>query len=334
MTRRYSDNGPQWQRRRARVRNTMASLASAVFCALGVPNAPADEGAVKPHEVVVVHDLPYRDVASRHCTLDLAYPKGSGEERRPAIVVIHGGGWLEGDKSSFVTETNRVPGNIRDFAALGFVAVAINYRLSTEAPYPTGFWDCQCAVRWLRTHAREYHIDPLRIGAFGNSAGGHLALLLGLTEPTDGLDEKGGSLAGESSRVQSVVSDSGPLDLLADHDHSSIKAVIERFMGGAPDAARRADYERASPINHLTGKVPPLMLIYGERDEQIDVRTADRFVATLGRTGRADVTYFRLAAVRHCPYSLLRIPYLRPAVNEFFQRTLQLVHRPAKQTAR
>src|SRR5260370_28813873 len=91
---------------------------------------------------------------------------------RPAIVVIHGGGWLEGDKSSFASRQNGVPGNIVDFAALGFVAVTINYRLSGDAPFPAALEDCKCAARWLRAHAPGYHIDPDRIGAYSNSACG------------------------------------------------------------------------------------------------------------------------------------------------------------------
>ena len=117
--------------------------------------------------------------------------KDSGGETRPGIVVIHGGGWLEGDKSSFTSRTHGVPGNIEDFAALGFVAVAINYRLSGEAPYPAALEDCKCAVRWLRAHAGEYRLDPDRIGAYGNSAGGHLALLLGMTGREAGLEGDG-----------------------------------------------------------------------------------------------------------------------------------------------
>ena len=101
---------------------------------------------------------------------------------RPAIVVIHGGGWLEGDKSSFSTPKNRPPGNIIDFAKLGFVAATINYRLSKEAPFPAALHDCKCAVRWLRANAEKYQIDRDSIGAWGNSAGGHLALMLGMVD--------------------------------------------------------------------------------------------------------------------------------------------------------
>src|SRR5205085_4220926 len=144
---------------------------------------------------------------------DLAIPKASAGKPRPAIVVIHGGGWLEGDKSSFASRKYGVPGNIVDFAALGFVAVTINYRLSKEAPFPAALEDCKCAVRWLRAHARDYNLDPRHVGAYGNSAGGHLALLLGMVGPDAGL-EGDGPYRDESSLVQAVVSDSGPVDLL------------------------------------------------------------------------------------------------------------------------
>ena len=133
-----------------------------------------------PDEIIVIHDIPYREGTSRQWKLDLAMKKGTGGEPRPGIVVIHGGGWIEGDKSSFASREHGVPGNIVDFAALGFVAVTINYRLAGEAPFPAALEDCKCAVRWLRAHAKEYQLDPHKIGAFGNSAGGHLAMLLGM----------------------------------------------------------------------------------------------------------------------------------------------------------
>ena len=134
----------------------------------------------KLNKVEVVQSLRYREGPSKQWTLDLALPKDSPGKPRPLIVVIHGGGWLEGDKSSFASREHGVPGNIVDFAAMGFVAATINYRLSGEAPYPAALQDCQTALRWLRAHAGEYHIDPNRVGAYGNSAGGHLALLLGM----------------------------------------------------------------------------------------------------------------------------------------------------------
>ena len=143
-------------------------------CALFAGSAIAAEPRLDETEISLLREIPYREGASKQWTLDLAMPKERGDKPRAAIVVIHGGGWLEGDKSSFSTTTNRMPGNILDFARLGFVAVTINYRLSGEAPFPAALVDCRCAVRWLRANADTYQIDRARVGAYGNSAGGHL----------------------------------------------------------------------------------------------------------------------------------------------------------------
>ncbi|HEX4072587.1 MAG TPA: alpha/beta hydrolase [Planctomycetaceae bacterium] len=295
------------------------ALGAILFLCAGLLDGRAAAAGGIPDNVVLLSNLRYRD-GSRACVLDLALPKARADRPRPAVVVIHGGGWIEGDKSSF--DVQRTPGNIIDFAAAGFVAASVNYRLSREAPFPAGLYDCQAAVRWLRAHAGEYHLDPNRIGAYGNSAGGHLALLLGLLGPSSGLDEQGGPFPAEASGVQAVVSDSGTIDLVAEHKNGTIRTVIERFLGGPPDQKRLAEYQAASPINHLAGKTPPLLLIYGEADNQVDARTADHLVSELSHRGQREISYFRLAGVGHCPHSLIRVPYLRPVVIEFFQRTL------------
>jgi len=292
-----------------------------VGCFVGAERGWAGDVQESDDAITVLHELRYREGLSKACTLDLAMPKLAGGSPRPAIVVIHGGGWLEGDKSSFVSPTARVPGNILDFAKHGFVAVAINYRMSREAPYPAALDDCRCAVRWLRAHADEYKIDTNHIGAYGNSAGGHLALLLGMLPDSVDLARQE-PYANQSSRVQAVVSDSGPLDLLEQHQQNWLQGVIELFMGGPPDATRVDQYRQASPVNHITDQLPAMLLIYGEADSQVNVAITDRFVAALSKAGHKNVSYLRLANVDHCPHSLIRIPYLQPAVFDFFGRTL------------
>ncbi|HMF11386.1 MAG TPA: alpha/beta hydrolase, partial [Gemmataceae bacterium] len=231
------------------------------------------------------------------------------------------GGWLEGDKSSFGSRKYGVPGNIVDFAELGFVAVTINYRLSKEAPFPAGLEDCKCAVRWLRAHAKEYNLDPEHIGAYGNSAGGHLALLLGMVGKKAGL-EGDGPYQEESSLVQATVSDSGPIDLLYQYQHDQLRRGVTQFLGGPPEGERIATYKKASPVHQITADAPPLLLIYGGADAQVPIETADQFVVALDCAGLKDVSYYRLAYVDHCPHSLVRIPTLQRVVNEFFVRTL------------
>ncbi len=288
---------------------------TALYFPLPARTPPAPEG------ITVFTDLRYREGPSKQWRLDLAMKNDAGDKPRPAVVVIHGGGWVEGDKSSFTSRKAGVPGNIVDFAELGFVAVTINYRLSGEAPFPAALEDCKCAVRWLRAHAREYHIDPKYIGAYGNSAGGHLALLLGMSGKGAGF-EGDGPYQEQSSLVQAAVSDSGPVDLLEQYQTGPLRQVVGRFLGGPPEGERAALYRKASPIHQITADTPPLLLIYGGADEQVPVETADRFVLALGRAGLQDVSYHRLAYVDHCPHSLVRVPFLRAVVHEFFLRTL------------
>jgi acetyl esterase/lipase len=284
-----------------------------VFLVPAVSSRAADDVEVK-------YGLQYREGAPS-CVLDLAVPRDVSDTPRPAIVVIHGGGWIEGSRSSFSTRENPPPGNIFDFAKLGFVVSTIDYRMSREATYPAALHDCRCAVRWLRAHRDEFHIDPDRIGAWGNSAGGHLALMLAVTDESVA-PEPDAPYAEQSSRVQCAVSDSGPIDLVHQFHHHQVHTVIEMFLGGPPEGERLASYKQASPGSYVAGDVPPLLLIYGVDDEQVGVETADRFVGELRTAGANDVSYLRLAREKHCPHSLLRVPWVAPAVDEFFVRTL------------
>jgi acetyl esterase/lipase len=299
----------------------MRMWGSVVLLTVALHGLPPVVVAAEPEDIAVDHDIVYREGKSRQWKLDLAMKKEARGMPRPGIVVIHGGGWLEGDKSSFASREHGVPGNIVDFAALGFVAVTINYRLSGEAPFPAALEDCKNAVRWLRAHAKEYNVDPDHIGAYGNSAGGHLALLLGMIGKDAGL-EGDGPYQDQSSMVQAAVSDSGPVDLIDQYRRGALREVCTRFMGGPPEGERAAVYRRASPIEQVNPSTPPLLLLYGVADAQVPVETADRFVLALGRAGLNDVSYYRLAFVDHCPHSLVRVPMLRQVVEEFFVRTL------------
>ena len=141
--------------------------------------------------------------------------------------------------------------------------------------------------------------------------------------------EGDGPYQDQSSHVQAIVSDSGPIELTEQYRSGVLREVCSRFMAGPPEGDRAAAYKRASPSEQFTRKTPPLLLIYGVDDAQVPVETADGFVLALGRAGLKDVSYHRLARVDHCPYSLIRVATLRPVVNNFFVRTLM---NPARET--
>ena len=126
------------------------------------------------NEIKITENINYRSPFPS-CVLDLAQPLSGPQKNRPAILIIHGGGWSAGSKNDMVYRTLMV-----DYAMKGYVVCNMNYRLVQEAPLPACIEDVRCAIRWMKAHAEQLGIDPNRIGTYGHSAGGHLSLMAGV----------------------------------------------------------------------------------------------------------------------------------------------------------
>ncbi len=145
-------------------------------------------GAAEEPKVKTERDIVYTKVGATELKLDVARP-AQGDGPFPAVLVIHGGAWRGGDKGHMGPLLN-------EFANHGYVAVSPQYRFCPKEVFPAQVHDVKAAVRWLKTNAKTYRVDPERVGAIGFSAGGHLALMLGVTGPSDGLE--GDAAAGSS----------------------------------------------------------------------------------------------------------------------------------------
>ena len=234
----------------------MSSRWSIVGLAVVILAAPG-RAESKP---VVELDVVYARVGDRELKLDLARPDGKGPF--PCVVCLHGGGWRMGDKKD-------LRGWITFLADRGYVAASIGYRLAPEATFPAQIEDAKTAVRFLRANAGKYRIDRDRFAALGWSAGGHLACLLGLTDPKCGFEGK--TCTDQSSRVQAVIDYFGPTDLAAyGKDLLAQKAMLGPFIG-ANYADNPAAHEKASPLKYVNKDAPPFLIFHGTKDWVVPV---------------------------------------------------------------
>ena len=206
----------------------------------------------------ILRDLPYISGGDPVQSLDLYMPAG-GNELRPLVVWIHGGGWEGGDKRGCPA---------RPLTSRGFAAASVGYRLSRQAIYPAQIEDCKAAIRWLRSHAAEYSIDPKRIGVWGSSAGGHLVALLGTTGSTRDFDV--GENLDQSSAVQCVVDWFGPTDFLHWGEPGAPPvgtkpSSVSRLLGGLV-SERQEIARRASPISFVSHESAPFLIMHGSKD--------------------------------------------------------------------
>ncbi len=242
-------------------------------CAQQVSPAPPGPAAGP-----VYNDVAYGVVGGQTLLLDIFEPANNSGKPRPAVVLVHGGGWISFDKSTMM--------RLAQFLALaGFVAVPVDYRLFQDdaTRWPAQLDDVQRAVRWLRANSAKYNIDPQRIGAYGHSAGAQLALLLGMLETRDNSDA---SLAKYSSKVQAVVDASGPTDFTVHVSDDDTKFLASFF--GADFAAHPEIWREASPIFHVAKSDAPILIIHGTRDESVPIaqaEAAERCAAKGGRHG-------------------------------------------------
>jgi acetyl esterase/lipase len=251
----------------------------AVLWTFGVAQGPRPDPAPSPSprpQPLHQPDLVYARVGDAALVLDLAMPS-EGDGPFPAIVCLHGGGWVGGSRKEMTL-------TIDALARRGYVAVAPDYRRAPAHRFPAQLEDCKAAVRWLRANATTYKVEPNRIGVVGVAAGGHLSCLLGVTHRDDNLEGLGGNLD-QSSGVQAVVSLSGPTDLT---QPVWGKIVVERnlvpLLGGTLAQVPSA-YRAASPMTYVTRSAPPFLFIHGGADDVVPPSQAQNLAEKLRQVG-------------------------------------------------
>jgi acetyl esterase/lipase len=224
-----------------------------------------------PDTVTFERGIEYANPQETHLQLDLARPK-TGDGPFPAIVCIHGGGFRAGTRDGYDKTCMML-------AEHGYVAVTITYRLAPMHQFPAAVEDSKAAVRWLRANADKYHVDPNRIGTMGGSAGGHLALFLGVTGGVKQFEGEGN--LDQSSSVACVVSYYGPSDFTKSYGKSVDAAVVLPLWLGGNVEEKRHEHIVASPLYWVTPAAPPTLCIHGTADKYVAHEQAEWIVEKL-----------------------------------------------------
>lgn len=272
-----------------------------------VPNGDSLRGTIQ-------RDVMYGEVAGTELRLDLFFPRTRKAGPWPLIVVVHGGGWSEGDKQGFDLPQARRK----------YLVASINYRMFPAFRFPAMIEDVKLAIRHLRAHAAEYNLDPRRIAILGHSAGGHLAALAALAGPQAGWDV--GDHPEQSSAVRAAVVLSGPSDL--GRTFGDQWAEGNRFS-----VFGKEQWEAASPVQRVRADAPPFLLAHGEADTVVEVDHARALhEALLGAGAPSGLLVLRGAAhgfepvgglrVFHPLRSLLTMMRLSRVVMRFLDRNL------------
>jgi len=211
-----------------------------------------------PENVIDYRDIAYTTLKNtpygdRDLHVDIFSPKKSG--KYPALIMVHGGAWVSGDKSMQIPMAQKL-------AAKGIVTVCVEYQLGLEAKYPAPVFNIKSAIRWMRANAEKYNIDSDKIAISGCSAGGQLAMLVGLTNSISNKEGIQGNL-GFSSNVQAIIDLDGVINFMAPTSlniNRSPDSADIKWLGGS-FAEKPEIWKDASSIYWANEKSPPILFI-------------------------------------------------------------------------
>ncbi len=218
--------------------------------------------------------------------LDLALPKGEGPF--PAIVFVHGGAWVAGSRKEYEKEINGSDkyNFLKGAAKRGFAAMSVDYRLTRNRvpEFPAHLQDVKCAVRWLKANAAKYKVDKERVGITGFYAGGHLALMAGLTNE-ENFREADPLFAKENAHVKAIVNWAGITDVVRFPEHTpDFAKLVEAVFGGTLPKAK-ARWEKASPVYYVKKSSPPMQTLQGTEDKIVPEAQAQILAQKAERVG-------------------------------------------------
>jgi acetyl esterase/lipase len=260
-----------------------------------------------------IADIPYATIGARTLTLDLHRPAGVAHP--PLLVWVHGGAWRQGSKTTAPT----------GFVERGFAVASLDFRLSTEARFPAMVHDIKGAIRFLRANAATYGYRTDRIAIGGDSSGGHLAALVGVTAGSAELEGTIGGHREQSSAVQAILDYYGATDLMTILDQSTPfglgvrRPALDLLLGGPPDTVK-ALAELASPVTHVDASDPPLFIFHGDRDPQMPINQSHELQGAYEQLG-LDVTFVVVHGSAHGGDAFYTGKNLDRAV-DFLRRTI------------
>lgn len=264
------------------------ALLSASLC-VGQSDAAAFAARLTRYEVypnIVYH------IANNHEDKLDVYKPVDDSQPAPVVMVIHGGGWIEGTKEDRVLE-------MMPYLQMGFAAVNVEYRLGRVSLAPAAVQDCRCALHWLFANAKKYNFDPNRVVLQGGSAGGHLALITGMLTPAAGFDRecrtpdddvwRTNPGTDKDPHVAAIVNWFGITDVLDELHGPNAKGYAVAWLGDQANSDNIA--KRVSPINYVNHDVPPIITIHGDKDELVPYSQAVRLHKSLAAAGVRNELY-------------------------------------------
>jgi acetyl esterase/lipase len=267
-----------------------------------------------------IRNVAYREVAGRTLRLDIFQPRAQAPPgaRRPAVLQIHGGAWVIGDKRE-----QGLP-LLKYLASQGWVGFNANYRLSPAATWPDHLVDLKHALAWIREHADEYGVDPNFVAVTGGSAGGHLTAMVALTENDP---EYQAGIEGADTSVQAAVPFYGVYDMTNRNGRMAPEflswfvepLILKRFIRDEPEL-----FAKASPLDQVHSGAPPFFIIHGDNDSLAPVDDARDFAKRLGERSESPVFYLELRGAQHAfdVFTSIRTRRVVQAVHRF----LSVIH--------
>lgn len=288
-------------------RGWMASLGLAASILLAVPTQAQAQGAP------VIKDVVYATVDGMDLALDLYMP--AGVQSPPLLVWVHGGAWSRGNKDTVPSQ----------FVENGFATASLDFRQTTDAPFPANVHDIKAGIRYLRAKASEYGYRTDRVAISGSSSGAHLAGLVGVTNGHQELEGTVGNYQSELSDVQAIISYYGASNLttiLAQSTPFGLNVrepALERLLGGPPDQTEELA-KLASSVMHVDRNDPPLLLLHGDQDPQMPINQSHELHAAYKKLG-LDVYFDVVHGARHGGDQFYAPEHLMRAL-EFLNRTI------------
>jgi len=198
-------------------------------------------------EITKVKELVYKSINSRELHLDAYFKKQ--EALQPAVVLIHGGGWSSGDKSQMQYIA-------QELASKGYACFSVEYRLTAEAKYPASITDVKEAIKYIKTNALTYTVDPTKVAVLGCSSGGQMAALIGTTNGNSNFEGKGASK--QNANVQAIIDMDGILAF--HHPESEEGKAAALWLNGTYEENPQA-WDEASALNQTDEHTPPILFI-------------------------------------------------------------------------